>query len=102
MPKSSFYDYELTIGRRSGRVIKRNSNSFAKMQSILLRYNQDDIQNIEDTENNIIWWCIRKTDNNAVLAVGGPVPGISAQTKDVHCNFWSNVVKDQLDRDVKQ
>ena len=55
MPNSSFYDYELTIGRRSGRVIKRNSNSFAKMQSILLRYNQDDIENIEDTENNIIW-----------------------------------------------
>ena len=90
MPNSSFYDYELTIGRRSGRVIKRNSNSFAKMQSILLRYNQDDIENMEDTENN------------AVLAVGGPVPGIAAQTKDVHCNFWSNVVKDQLDRDVKQ
>ena len=62
VPNSSFYDYELTIGRRSGRVIKRNSNSFAKMKSILLRYNQDDIENIEDTENNIIWWCIRKTD----------------------------------------
>lgn len=85
--------YELSVGRTSGRVTRRNANSFAKMQSMLKRYTEVD--------DDIVWWCIRK-NNDVVMAVGGPVPGISAQVQDVHCDFWSNVVKDQLDRDVNQ